>query len=96
MAAARPEVWEENLLAYRAFWDLTAERYTGFAEGVIPWTVIQSYAEEVEVPPLELLRVLRKMDKTYLAYQKDKREAQARDDERRQRNANRKGLHRGR
>jgi hypothetical protein len=90
----QPDVWEENLLAYQAFWDLTSERNTGFGEGVIPFPAIRSYAHELEIPVLELLRILRGMDKAYLKFRKAEEEKRTKDAERNQRRGNRARVHR--
>jgi hypothetical protein len=87
--AARPEVWEENALVYAAFWDLNAERNSGWGEGVIPWAAIRSYAEVIEVDPLELLRMVRPLDKAYLKHRKQEQEVKAKNDERSKRRGRR-------
>jgi hypothetical protein len=48
-----PDLWEENILTHRAFWDLNPERYTAIWEGVIPYLTIRTYARDLGLPVLE-------------------------------------------
>lgn len=66
----KPEVWEENLAIYRAFWHLNPERYHLGGEGVIPVPAIIAYTghPEVQLPFLEVLTLIRRLDKAYLDY----------------------------
>jgi hypothetical protein len=91
-----PDLWEENILTHRAFWDLNPERYTAMGEGVIPYLTIRTYARDLGLPVLETLRRLRVMDKAYLKHQDEERKREAKENERRQRNAKRTRVPRGR
>lgn len=85
----RPEVWEENAIPYRAFGLLSPDRATGSGEGFIPWPSVRQYADEVDVDALDLLYLIRAMDREYLAYRRQmEEEKRARD----KRSAERKGV----
>jgi hypothetical protein len=90
-------VWEENLLVWEAFWDLSPERQAaGFSDGVIPAGAIGDYADRRDLPWLELLRFIRRMDRAYIAFRKAEEEKRQKHAERAQRHADRARIHRGR
>lgn len=58
-----------------AFWDLDSCRPLGWAEGPIPWTVIEQYAQlnELEGEQREMLHYhVRQLDNAYLKHRHEK------------------------
>lgn len=67
-------------MAYDAWRRLGPERITGMGEGFIPWSQVREYADEVGMDAIELLDVIRALDKEYLEYRrKSEEEKRARD-----------------
>lgn len=81
------------MFVYRAFWDLTSDRHTAAGEGVIPFVAIRHYVHELDLgfDAIEWLRLIREMDKAYLQFREEKKEAE---DAWNKRPAKREGLHR--
>lgn len=98
-----PELWIENQLHYRAFWDLHPERVqvatmVGMVPGVIPRSTVQAYADSEGLDFQELAKDLRAMDGAYLDFVGEQRKAE---EEKRKREAEVKrreapNVHRGR
>lgn len=83
----RPDLWPELVLTYTTFWALNEERVDGVGEGYIPYLTLRQYVLDAELgDPVEMLPLIRAMDRAYLKFQNDKRE---RERERNQRQARR-------
>lgn len=56
---------------------MNPERATGFGEGYIPYAAVRLYCIDAELgDPLEVLLYVRAMDRAYLEYKRDKKEAE--------------------
>lgn len=72
-----PEIWAENALSYRAFWDLHPERPQYFGGvGYIPLATMLGYAEWKGLEVEALFSDLRAMDAAYLKHQAEKHKAE--------------------
>lgn len=60
---------------YIAFWELSTDRPSGFGAGQIPWSSIDRYAAREGMGHdeyLDLIDMIRAMDRAFLAYSKEK------------------------
>lgn len=66
-----PELSDDLLFAYRAFYELTTDRAVGFAVGPIPFAAIDAYARRYGVDDRDefdrLRDLVRAADEAYLA-----------------------------
>jgi hypothetical protein len=67
-------LWEENVLAYEAFQDLTLERYNGLGEGPIPPSAVRAYARDMALDVEDLMFKIRVLDAAWLKHSKERRE----------------------
>lgn len=60
---------------YKAFWDLNHDRDVGMAEGGIPWSAIDRYAQRYEYDDIDdferLVDLIRLIDIAYRKYSED-------------------------
>lgn len=82
----RPAVEPESEFAWDAFWALSSDRASGFGEGPIPFTAIESFARRYRIDDLDefddLASMVRALDGEYLRM-REKQQAAERDRDKR-------------
>jgi hypothetical protein len=68
------DVYHELMSDWRAFWALSTDRPSGLAQGAIPWSSLDRYAQRYAIAGDEFDRfvaMMRAMDAAFLAYKKE-------------------------